>query len=97
MAEITELENRAAVIEEISLLNVQVYQPANGTGLVIAQTGNMITVRFSQADKNYIISRKYPIRPTFEDDQEILDAYTEYENICKKLKLLKSDLKRLQC
>lgn len=95
MAEISELECRAEMFTQISLLNVQVYQPTYGDGVIIEQNVNKIKVRYSDCEKTYFINRKYMNRPKFEDDQATVDAFTEYDELCEKIKRLKSQLERL--
>ena len=76
----------------ISLVGTQVYQKAYGTGIVVQQNVNMIRVRFGNLEKQYIISKKFPMRPTFEDDTEILEALNDYEIKLKELDSLKKKL-----
>ena len=68
------------------------YQKAYGTGIVVQQNVNMIRVRFGDLEKQYIISKKFPMRPTFEDDAEILEALNDYEIKLKELDSLKKKL-----
>lgn len=82
------LEMRRAQIGEISLLNVEVTQQAYGKGIIIAQQGNKVTVKFEAAEKMFIISKKYPVRPKFENDDETVEAFTEYEDLGKKIESL---------
>lgn len=60
-----------------------------GSGIVIQQDVNLIRVRFGNVEKQYFISKKFPMRPTFEDDAEIVDAMTEYEAKLRELDVLK--------
>ena len=92
--EIHRLELEADAYSEISLIGVQVTQAQNGVGTIISQERNKIVVRFTACEKSYIINRKYSGRPTFEDDEEVVDAFTEYDNICEKLRSLHAQLKR---
>ena len=95
VAEISELERKASVFAGISLINVQVYQATYGSGTIIEQEVNKIKVRFESCEKTFIINRKYLSRPTFEDDKETVDAFTEYDEIVEKIKKLKGQLSRL--
>ena len=76
----------------ISLLNVEVHQSLYGRGIVIEQNKNKITVKFDGGEKSFIINKKYPVRPTFENDAEIVDAFTEYDLLEEKIKSLKRKL-----
>ena len=95
-AAIEDLEEQVRAIEAkleeyraISLVGIQVFQKAYGTGTVISQNVNAICVRFGEIEKKYIISSKFPMRPTFEDDAEIVAALTDYEIKTKELDALK--------
>lgn len=93
--EIRVLENQIDEYRSISLVGTQVCQKAYGTGVVIQQNINMVRVRFGELEKQYIISKKFPMRPTFEDDAEIVEAMTEYEIKLKELDVLKKKLAAL--
>ena len=86
------LELRMAEIERISLLNVQVQHKQYGTGVVTGQKATTITVRFGDISKSFIINKKFPARPTFEDDADIVDAFTEYDDAAKRVQLLRRQL-----
>lgn len=81
--------------EEISLLGVEVTEKLNGVGTVISQDGNMITVRFSNKTTSYIINKKYKMRPRFENDEEIVEAFTELDNLKEKKSKLEKELERI--
>ena len=40
----------------------------------------------------FIINKKYPVRPTFENDTEIVEAFTEYDLLLEKIKVLKNKI-----
>ncbi|MBQ2856994.1 MAG: hypothetical protein IJE78_07730, partial [Bacteroidaceae bacterium] len=90
--QIHHIETQIGVYRSISLVGTQVYQKAYGTGIVVQQNVNMIRVRFGNLEKQYIISKKFPMRPTFEDDTEILEALNDYEIKLKELDSLKKKL-----
>ena len=94
-AEINKLECRAEVFKGISLINVQVHQSGLGNGIVVEQNVNKVKVRYNDCEKTYFINRKYFNRPVFEDDKEIVDAFTEYDEIIDQIKTLRDKLKRL--
>lgn len=89
------LENQIDVYRSISLVGTQVHMKALGTGVVIQQNVNMIKVRFGDTEKQFIISTKYPMRPTFEDDAEIVEAMTDYEVKLRELDALRKKLAAL--
>ena len=99
---ITELEDTIHKIdvkmepyEEISLLGVEVTENTNGTGTVIAQDGGMITVQFPNKTTSYIINKKYKMRPRFENDDEIVEAFTELDNLKEQKAKLEKELGKL--
>ena len=74
----------------ISLLNVRVTHKQYGTGIVIAQKKNTIKVRFPEGlEKSFIIHTKFPARPTFEDDEQAVEAFTEYDRLTREIQGLK--------
>lgn len=95
LAEIHELKLKAETYAEISLLNVQVTQKMYGTGTIIKQEKNKVTVQFNDIEKVFIINKKYSARPTFEDDEEIVEAFTEYDDIMQRITNLENQLKRI--
>jgi hypothetical protein len=96
LGEIRQLESELAPYKDISLLGVQVTQRNYGTGTIIAQAVNVITVKFDSCEKKYKIDRKIIARPTFEDDDEIVEAFTEYEEKKTKLDRLYRELESLK-
>ncbi len=90
------LELQAEPYKSISLLNVEVFHAASGKGTVISQEMNKITVQFATCQKVFIISKKFPLRPTFENDAETVEAFTAYEELCQEIKRLKNKLQRIQ-
>ena len=93
--QIRELERQAEPYESISLLNVKVSMRGLGDGIVISQDRNKVTVQFANETKSYSISRKYFVRPTFEDNEEILDAFTDYERILSEIKTLEKRIEMI--
>ena len=92
---IAELENKCSECADISLINVQVTFPKYGTGIVVEQDANRITVRFSDVEKKFALHRKYTVRPTFENDEEIVSVFTEYADAMDEINRLKSQLDNL--
>lgn len=81
--------------EEISLLGVEVTEKSNGVGTIIDQDSNMITVQFPGETASYIINKKYRMRPRFENDEEIVEAFTELDNLKEQRSKLKKELEKL--
>ena len=77
----------------ISLLNVQVTHKQYGTGVVVAQKDNTIRVRFPEGlEKSFMIHAKFTARPTFEDDAQIVAAFTEFDRLTKEIQMLQKQL-----
>lgn len=94
--QIEELELSCDEYDEISLLGVEVTSLVYGVGTVIDQAVNKIKVKFSNIEKTFILDSKYAARPRFEDDEDIVSAFTEYGRIRERLKKLKQELAALQ-
>lgn len=60
--------------------------PKYGIGVVASQTGNKITVHFPTVEKAFVLDEKYSARPSFENDKEIVAAFTEYERLLDRMK-----------
>ena len=67
-----------------------------GDGIVISQDKNRVTVQFANETKSYSISRKYFARPIFEDNDEILDAFTDYECILGEIDKLEKRIEMIK-
>ena len=93
-AEISNLENASSEYADISLIDVQVEFKPYGTGVVVEQNIDKITVRFADAEKKFMLNSKYKVRPKFENDDEIVSAFTEYADIMAKIQKLRSQLDR---
>lgn len=89
------LDVQMELYEEISLLDVEVTEKTYGIGTVIAQDGNMITVRFSDKTTSYIINKKFTLRPRFENDDEIVEAFTKLDNLKEQKRKLEKELNNL--
>ena len=94
--EIAELERSYDGCEDISLLGVQVTAKAYGTGIVVAQEINKITVRFAEVEKTFILDKKFSARPRFEDDEQIVEAFTVYGRAIERIRRIQKELDALQ-
>ena len=101
-AKITELEDaihsldvQMEPFEEISLIGVEVTQKMYGNGTVIAQEGSKITVQFPAKTTAYFINKQYTMRPRFENDEEIVEAFTELDNLKAQKAKLEKELEQL--
>jgi len=79
----------------ISLLGVKVQQKQYGDGIVVMQDRNRVTVQFSDYEKTFVLSKNFLARPTFADDDEIIEAFTQYGDITEKIDKLEKQLKIL--
>ena len=79
----------------MSLIGVQVTTAQYGVGTVIEQDVNKIKVRFGEIEKSFVLDKKYVSRPRFEDDEEIVSAFTEYGELQNEIQRLKRELDTL--
>ncbi len=93
--ELEELEDQITEYEDISLLDVSVNHRKYGRGIVIAQEKNKITVNFSDKAVSFLIHSKFPARPTFENDEEIVNVLSEYADAEERIAKIQSELQRL--
>lgn len=94
--QIIDLERNCDEFVDISLIGVQVTAAIYGIGTVIEQDMNKIKVRFDDVEKTYILDKKYAARPRFEDDDDIVSAFTEYGQAQEQIKRLQRELTALQ-
>lgn len=83
--ELSELEQSISDYVDISLIGVQVTSGKYGTGVVVSQDINRVTVRFPDIEKSFILDEKYAARPRFENDEEIVSAFTEYGRVQERI------------
>lgn len=93
--EIRELELSIEPYKDISLLNVEVNHKNYGDGIIIKQNVNQITIRFAKVERTFIIHKKYAMRPTFENDEETVEALTVYAETMDKIRSLKRQIDQL--
>ena len=94
--EILRLELEIAPCKDIVLVGVQVNDKVTGAvGTIIEQEINKITVQYEAGVKVYFINKKYFSRPRFEDDEEIVQAFTEYDEKNEKIEALRRELSRI--
>lgn len=102
-ARIMEIEDELAGLEgvqgdgeDISLLGVRVTSETYGVGMVVSQDVNRIGVQFPGVKKDFILSSKYPQRPRFEDDEDVIEAFTAYGERMERIGQLKRQLDALR-
>lgn len=88
--EIEELDRSCDGCEDISLIGVQVTSNQYGVGIVVEQEINKISVQFEQVKKTFILDKKYAARPRFENDEEIVEAFTTYGRAKEEIKKLQA-------
>lgn len=101
-AQIDALEEKIQTLEvqmdayrNIRLVGTRVFQKQYGEGSIVWQDANMIRVKFANEEKPFIIHTQYTLRPTFEDDAEIVAAMTDYADKQKEVKSLREQLNAL--
>ena len=87
------LQMQLADYEYISLIGITVSTKTYGEGVIIDQTENKVCVRFSDVTKTFVIHRKYP-RPTFEDDENIVDLFSDRYDIQKQIETINKSIVR---
>ena len=92
---IIDLENSCKDCKSISLIGTQV-SFKNGLGTVVAQTINKITVQFKHNVISFVIDKKYKNRPKFENDEEIVELFSNYGQAQEQIKSLQKEIALLQ-
>ena len=93
--EIRSLELSVEPYRDISLTDVEVSHIKYGTGVIVGQNVNQITVRFGDLEKVFVIHKKYRMRPVFENDNEVVEAFTAYSDTLDRIERLRSVRDRL--
>lgn len=94
--ECTDLEQSIQNFVEIDLSGVEVTSGRYGIGSVISQTGNQITVQFEDGVKTFVLDEKYTARPRFEDDEQIVSAFTQYGRAKERINKIQKELDSLR-
>lgn len=94
--EIQDLERSYDGCEDISLIGVQVTSKAFGTGVVTGQKINRISVAFDGVQKDFFLDKKYAARPRFENDEQIVEAFTVYGRAQERIAFLNNQIAALQ-
>lgn len=92
---IHELDVQMELLEEISLLGVEVTQEIYGVGSVVAQDGSRITIQFPEKTTSYIINKQFAMRPRHENDDEIVEVFTEFDKLKTQKSKLEKELERI--
>lgn len=79
------LQTKFADLELVSLIGTEVTFSNYGTGIVIKQNENQISVRFGELIKSFNIHRQYPQRPTFADDEQIVELFSDHYDTLKAI------------
>ena len=84
-------------MDHISLIGVQVTTDKYGIGTVVSQEKNSINVSFANQPKpiKYVLDKKYTSRPRFEDDETIIEAFTEYGSKLELIEKMKKEIELL--
>ena len=90
--EIFKLEMAIEKYAPISLINVEVDHHKYGKGVIISQEINKVNIKFDFCEKIFVIHKKYAGRPTFENDTEVVEAMSEYDDKLQQIKKLKTQI-----
>ena len=94
--EIDQVERSYDGCEDISLVGVQVTMSQLGKGTVIEQDMNRIKVAFEGLEKTYILDKKFIARPKFENDEEVVSAFTVYARARERISFLETQIASLE-
>ena len=92
------LQQELDEIGEISLEGVRVSSAKYGEGSIIKQDENQrskVTVEFNEKALNFVIDQKFSARPVFEDDEEIVEMYTRYNEVWDEIKKIDKKIKAI--
>jgi len=91
---LVDLQAKLAEFESVSLVGTEVSTAAYGVGIVSSQSENKITVEFESIPKDFIIHRKYPARPRFEDEEQIVGLLSDRADLLKQMEDARKNLAR---
>ena len=74
---------------------MQVTSNSYGAGTVVDQVINKITVQFDTVTKSFILDKRYSARPRFENDEEIVEAFTAYGAAQERIKRIREQIQKL--
>lgn len=94
--ELYDLEMQIENYQNISLVKVEVEHHKYGKGIIISQDINKVLIKFADCEKTFVINKKYAGRPTFENDTEVVEAMSEYDDISERIKKVKYELERIK-
>ncbi len=94
--EISEIDLKLEQFEEISLVNVEVTHKKYGRGTIIEHENDRIKVRFAGRTAVFVLNKKYSMLPIFENDNTIIDVYTDFANLSEKRSRLESRLQSIK-
>ncbi|MFI3226007.1 MAG: hypothetical protein R3Y09_01245 [Clostridia bacterium] len=89
--QIRQLEVQTDAFNGISLEGIKVTFKGFGIGEVIIQNGTKIKVKFEKVEKTFVLNRQYSMRPSFDDDTEIVEIFSEYDDLMEKIKKLERE------
>lgn len=94
--ELEALEDQIGEYEDISLLDVSVFHKKYGEGIIITQDRNVITVQFHEKTVTFHIHKQFPARPSFENDEEIVEMLSAYADTRERRDKIKAELQRMK-
>lgn len=90
------LQTKLAELELVSLIGTEVMFNKYGVGIVVKQNENQITVRFGDLDKAFNIHRQYSQRPTFADDEQIVELFSDRYDTLKAIEKIENKIDNLK-
>ena len=92
---INELEVQTEDYVPISLLNVKVIHPKYGEGVIVSQDITKVVVHFDSCEKSFVLHKRYALSLKFENDKEIIEDLSGYDDAMKEIQQLKDSLKNM--
>ena len=93
--EIRTLELSIEPYRDISLIDVEVSHAKYGAGVIIRQNVNQVTIAFGDLEKVFVIHKKFMMRPVFENDSEVVEAFTAYSDTLDRIDRLRTERDKL--
>ena len=97
-AKLDELTEKQSAFLQNSYVSQKVHQKTFGDGVVVEQKEDILKVSFAESgvQKAFVIHRKFVNRPVFENDQEVITAFSEFADCRQAIIHLKQERARIE-
>ena len=93
--QLLQYQTELADYELVSLIGTEVTSATYGVGVIVEQEENKITVQFAENKTSFMLHRKYAARPTFIDEQEIVDLMSNRADLMDAAKKVQQQIDRI--